>query len=93
MLGRHQVLPLCHLLKGLGYLGAILFGKRVQNGLQAMPYSTQGREVMSLAGLVTSFDVDSELGQAGLPIHQEELRVAIEMGLDGMAFEIWQWGR
>ena len=52
MLGRHQVLPLCHLLKGLGYLGAILFGKRVQNGLQAMPYSTQGREVMSLAGLV-----------------------------------------
>lgn len=90
MLSRDQFLSLCQLLEGLGDLGAIFFGECVQHGLQAVTHSAQGRQVLGLVGQVASFDIDLELGQTGLPIHHEQLRIAIEMGLDGMALKVLQ---
>ena len=90
LLGCAQFLLLCQLLECLGQLGAMFFGERVQDRLEAVPHSTQGREVVGLAGLITCFDIDAELSKTGRPVHPEQLGVPIEMGLDGMTFQVLQ---
>ena len=86
LLGGHQRFLLCQLLKTLGKQGTLLFGEGEQHGFKAVPHPAQGWQVLVLAGQIARFDVNTELGKAGLAVHQEQLGVAIEMGFDGMKF-------